>query len=374
MNLNVNLLGGSHLLRALGLEPDGMLGDLQQMQQQQLGMLRNLSDSFGSAAGRMGAGMLANLLQGGGIPGQGCCVPPNASQCGCGGQYAQPQNFDFGATPGQNPFSFGALMQRGQGAQFERLLNTDPFMKASVEMFLGGKIMNDGMADGRIQVQPFPGGQNPRGSAAAQGAMGFLDQISRAAQGTGLPMAGPQMFNGMILGALQNLMGQIAGGGGNAAGANNNFNFNSNAVGAAANNGRHAPTRAGPHVEEFGIGKEGDFSSVLNDSSLTVEDKVTLMLMLIMKKMDKDIEKQAAYINEIQQQQGEDKAGGGGKGGGKGGGGGAGGGEGSSPSIDVETMKLKRMIDKRGQMFDMLRQIIDKYNETAKNVIQSIGR
>ncbi|CAN0599418.1 unnamed protein product [Laminaria digitata] len=37
-------------------------------------------------------------------------------------------------------------------------------------------------------------------------------------------------------------------------------------------------------------------------------------------------------------------------------------------------MKLKRMIDKRGQMFDMLRQIIDKYNETAKGIIQSIGR
>ena len=37
-------------------------------------------------------------------------------------------------------------------------------------------------------------------------------------------------------------------------------------------------------------------------------------------------------------------------------------------------MKLKRLIDKRSQMFDMLRQIIDKYNETAKNIIQSMGR
>jgi hypothetical protein len=45
-----------------------------------------------------------------------------------------------------------------------------------------------------------------------------------------------------------------------------------------------------------------------------------------------------------------------------------------SPSIDVETMKLKRLVDKRSQMFDMLRQIIDKYNETAKGIIQSIGR
>jgi len=46
----------------------------------------------------------------------------------------------------------------------------------------------------------------------------------------------------------------------------------------------------------------------------------------------------------------------------------------SSPSIDVETMKLKRMIDKRSQMFDMLRQIIDKYNQTAKGIIDSMGR
>ena len=46
----------------------------------------------------------------------------------------------------------------------------------------------------------------------------------------------------------------------------------------------------------------------------------------------------------------------------------------ASPSVDVETMKLKRMIDKRSQMFDILRSIIDKYNETAKNIITSIGR
>ena len=43
-------------------------------------------------------------------------------------------------------------------------------------------------------------------------------------------------------------------------------------------------------------------------------------------------------------------------------------------AIDVETMKMKRLIDKRGQMFDMLRQIIDKYNQTAKGIIESIGR
>ena len=45
-----------------------------------------------------------------------------------------------------------------------------------------------------------------------------------------------------------------------------------------------------------------------------------------------------------------------------------------SPDLDVEAKKLQRLAAKRKQMFDMLSQVIDKYNETAKNVIQSIGR
>ena len=114
---------------------------------------------------------------------------------------------------------------------------------------------------------------------------------------------------------------------------------------------------------------------LLADPSLTVEDKVTLLLMLIMKKMDRDIENQTQYINSIQQQQ--SNRGGKGKIGNPSNTGPFGQLSGSgnqSPSIDVETMKLKRLIDKRSQMFDMLRQIIDKYNETAKNMIQSMGR
>ena len=73
------------------------------------------------------------------------------------------------------------------------------------------------------------------------------------------------------------------------------------------------------------------------DRSLTTEDKLTLLTMTIMKKMDKDIERQEQYIN-------------------------------------VETIKLKGFIDQRSQMFDMLRQIIDKYNLTAKGIIDTIGR
>ncbi len=97
--------------------------------------------------------------------------------------------------------------------------------------------------------------------------------------------------------------------------------------------------------------------ALLANPNLTAEDKVTLLLMMIMKKKDGEIAGQANRINQLQAQaQGGQQGAQGGK------------------SIDVETMKLKRSIDKRGQLFDSLRQIIDKYNETAKNVIQSVGR
>src|SRR5688572_7321258 len=131
----------------------------------------------------------------------------------------------------------------------------------------------------------------------------------------------------------------------------------------------------------YELAHQMETANVLSDPSLTVEDKVTLLIMLIMKKMDRDIERQAQYINSIQQQQSSRQPGGGGAGAGAfgfGAGGpfaGPGGDAGNnSPSIDVETMKLKRLIDKRSQMFDMLRQIIDKYNQTAKGIIDSIGR
>ena len=48
---------------------------------------------------------------------------------------------------------------------------------------------------------------------------------------------------------------------------------------------------------------QAQVTSVLNDPALTVEDRVMLMLMLICKKMDKDIQNQSEYINRIQQQQ-----------------------------------------------------------------------
>jgi hypothetical protein len=98
----------------------------------------------------------------------------------------------------------------------------------------------------------------------------------------------------------------------------------------------------------------GDTSSdwIFSDPSLSVEQKIMLSISSTREKLDRDVEEQARRVEQLQIASAER----------------------SSPSIDVETMKLKRLIDKRTQMVDVMRQIIDKYNETAKGIIDSIGR
>jgi hypothetical protein len=43
-------------------------------------------------------------------------------------------------------------------------------------------------------------------------------------------------------------------------------------------------------------------------------------------------------------------------------------------SIDIETQKLTRMLDKRSQMFQMLESIIKKYDDDARAATVGIGR
>ncbi len=363
--MNVNMLGGAHLLRYLGFDARRFLSQLEDFHSQQLGMLQQMRDGFQFAAGFTAANQLASMLQSGMIPGSGLMMPPNMGLCCCPNMYAQPRMMDFGATDDGGVFGMKRAMARREGAKLERALRRNPFMRQQVEMMLGGRIMPFGKNDGRMLVVPFPPGMMAPGgspSSANLAAMDSLNQIMQAATLMG-PLGPVGMFPQMMMGALANILGGNVGAPSGNGGLQRKPGGGSPYVDWAT--GPHQPGQPGPTRGAFGIGDGGDATAVLNDPSLTVEDKVTLMIMMIMKKMDKDIERQANYINDLQQQQG---------GGGKGGGKGKGGGGGSSPSIDVETMKLKRMIDKRSQMFDMLRQIIDKYNETAKNIIQSIGR
>ena len=98
-----------------------------------------------------------------------------------------------------------------------------------------------------------------------------------------------------------------------------------------------------------------EFDAMLADPTLTDEDKATIGRMLLMKRIDADIKDQTGRVNTLQalRRSGDERSG---------------------AEIDRETMKLKKFIDKRSQMFDLLRQTIDKYNQTAKAIIDSIGR
>jgi hypothetical protein len=45
---------------------------------------------------------------------------------------------------------------------------------------------------------------------------------------------------------------------------------------------------------------------------------------------------------------------------------------GDGHSIDIETMKLKRMIEKRNQMFEALSQIMKNYDDSSRSIIQNM--
>jgi hypothetical protein len=87
-------------------------------------------------------------------------------------------------------------------------------------------------------------------------------------------------------------------------------------------------------------------AAVLADLSLSPEDKAALLQMSLMKRLDHDIEDQVLRAEALR----------------------------NSRLADEEVMKLKRLIDKRSQVFEALSQIIDRYNETAKRAIEKINR
>jgi hypothetical protein len=88
--------------------------------------------------------------------------------------------------------------------------------------------------------------------------------------------------------------------------------------------------------------------------AVTVEDRILERLCKIMAQMDAEIEADAKEIEALQA-------------------GTAAGGAGDK-SVDIQTMKLKHKIDQRTALFDMLRQIMDKYQQTTNEVVRSMGR
>ncbi|MCK6546688.1 hypothetical protein L6R52_12630 [Myxococcota bacterium] len=385
-------------LGAFGIKGAGIGLAIDTLTGNSLGQLANLQDIAAETALGRGTGPIERMSMSlGGLP-PFCAMPsPMAMYPGlvplCGAGYAGGfQRVDLAPGSSNVPF-FSKLFDpsRRSAAMFEHQLRTNPWARAAFESQIGGRIVDFGVRnDGVFTVQRFTPGFAPVPGVA-------LNPLAGAAFGafSGLQAA---VHGALGMGALgMGALGMGAGGLGALFGGNPFHAFTTLGLGAVGLGGMQAPLgglgfgswnpNAMPgNINNTNPGYERahqlEVDAVLRDPSLTVEDKVTLMIMLIMKKMDADIERQAQYINSIQQQQ-SDRGGGKGKGGkgfmgigGKGGGKGKGGGGGNdkSPSIDVETMKLKRMVDKRGQMFDMLRQIIDKYNQTAKGIIDSIGR
>jgi hypothetical protein len=384
------------------------------------------------------------------MPSPGQMQPITAPVSG-GGYSGAPQRMQFDAAPGESNSWWARHFnpQRRQAAKFEKMLKSNDFLRAEFEQSIGGRIVDWGSKnDGRFTVERFPNqqpgqmpgiGMNPSALTVnqmlqqQQSGISGLTPLMGILGGLG-GLAGGAMFGhpfmGLILGGLGGLasgamtnammgpgmmgMGTLGPGGGMApamlglggaalpfAGGSpilgqlpfpvaGPFGFGTmDGAGFGSWNPLAMPGRINNSNPLYEQAHQAQVASVLNDPSLSVEDKVMLMLMLIMKKMDQDIERQMQYINALQQQQSNRQAKGKALGGigtlaggllggplgaGIGGslGGKLGGGGNSSPSVDVETQKLQRMIQKRSQMFEMMSAIMRKYDDTAKNVIQNI--
>lgn len=113
--------------------------------------------------------------------------------------------------------------------------------------------------------------------------------------------------------------------------------------------------------------------NIWGEPGLSIEDKVMLTMIAALRKFDKQIEEQGKYLSSLQQTN-VGSADGAGQTTGVPTSEATGSGAEGNPSIDVESLKLKRLIDKRTQVYDTFRQIIDRYNRTADGVIQSIGQ
>ncbi|MCC7382172.1 MAG: hypothetical protein IT384_10095 [Deltaproteobacteria bacterium] len=330
----------------------------------------------------------------------------------CGAGYARPEatradrshHLDVGSGPGVADGFAGLFSPTRRGAtRFEQALRSDDLLRARFEQAIGGRIVElGGGRDGRMTIerfgaaaQPFPGvATNPAAFELHQTLQSMQVSAMQRAQtfglvagaGTGLVtlLGTGNPFLALALGGFTGLATSLFSGGGLpfmspifGAGAGpfgagpfggvlgvGPFSFN---MLSGAGVGSWNPLAAPGHINNtnpaYESAHQAQVASVLNDPSLSVEDKVMLMLALIMKKMDDDIERQMQYINALQNQQARrGKKGGGKKGGGQ-----------AAPSVDVEMQKLQRMITKRAQLFEMASNIMKKYDDTARAAIQKMN-
>jgi len=229
---------------------------------------------------------------------------------------------------------------------------------------------------------------------AAGTVAGGLQGASLGGQLGGALLGGPFLANpflSLTLGGVGNMMSQLSGGFDSFSGGVQGMPLFG--TGQASWNPLAQPGLINGSNSSRELAHSAQFNSILSDPSLTMEDKIMLGLMLICSKMDDDIKRQTEYLDNLQNQQGNrGKAGGklgllggvagaalGGPIGAKVGSGlgsalgsGGGGGQDGEKSIDLETKKLERMITKRSTLFDTLSKTMERYDQSAKNVIQSM--
>jgi len=99
--------------------------------------------------------------------------------------------------------------------------------------------------------------------------------------------------------------------------------------------------------------------------NVTMEDKIAQLLFLIMKQMDRQITKQTKVVNELRKDANKPTGGDDNEKEKR---------ESAKSSMDIESQKLQRWTTRRSQFFDLLKNIIGKYDETAKGIIQKIDR
>lgn len=407
----VNASGGNpylnNLFMQLGMPSQVLMAQAEQLQPfALLGLHNAYTSALGPAALLSQAGQLPPFLA---MPSPALMLPVMAPIAGQG--YGGRDRIDLakmmgGADVGDGWWARHTDPRRMEAMRVERVLNNNPMARAAFEAAVGGRVIEDGREDGKITIERngqtpyFPGiPLNPAALTAFSGLQQQQDSLTSrlaamglggAALGLGAGAIGGNPFLGLVLGGLGGLamggLGAGPSGNGGLFGLGNTLpggfgvgSWNPNALPGRIQNTN--PAYEGAHTAQI--------NQVMNDPSLSVEDKIMLCLMLIMKKMDQDIENQMQYINQLQNQQANrQKKGkalgaigtlaggliGGPVGAGIGGklGGAAGGGGNSAPSVDIETKKLERMITKRAQMFEMLSNIMKKYDETAKNTIQQI--
>jgi hypothetical protein len=153
--------------------------------------------------------------------------------------------------------------------QFEEKLMGDPNLRSQVERQVGGRIVYDGNADGRITVakqQYHP-------------CLPFQNHINQNAQnmlGRLLNPAMPQQILGNLAGFLNNVLGGGQGGPGGAGQAGQ--------AGGAGQAGQ-----AGGSSQAGGAGGQ-DTASILNNPNLSFEEKLFQFMLLFADKKQKEIE------------------------------------------------------------------------------------